>query len=207
MKRILAAQNRMARLSVSMPAALFLTCQRFANVYVFSDEALPTCPLARSPRTSQLALQQMKSLLYNTLTSFGSVNYPYYIPRNAVVVMMYKIDLRKYAGSSMPRSAPALPRAPGPPRHHDRATPAPHISPWCPREIIAADARLGERGAWRGALPGTDRSLPGNGADPRERRGSKQLWRPFPPGVSPTLTSRQHFHTTFNMQISTPISR
>ena len=29
----------------------------------------------------------------------------------------------------------------------------------------AAAAQLGERGAWKGALPGTGRSLPGEGAD------------------------------------------
>ena len=74
-------------------------------------------------------------------------------------------------------------------------------------ERIAADARLGERGPWRSALPGTDRSLPGKWADLRELRGSQHLRRPFPPGVAPTLTSRQHFHTKFNMQITTPILR
>ena len=76
-------------------------------------------------------------------------------------------------------------RSPSDPhRHHDRATPAPHIALGVPGERIAADARLGERGLWRGALPGIDRSLPGKGADPRERRGSQYLRRPFSPGVA-----------------------
>ena len=93
-------------------------------------------------------------------------------------------------------------RAPSdPPRHHDRATPAPHISRRVPGERIPANARVDERGALRGALPGTERSLPGNGADRRERRGSQHLRRPFPPEVAPSLTSRQHFRTQFNIKI------
>ena len=71
-----------------------------------------------------------------------------------------------------------------------------------PGERIAADARLGERGAWRRALPGTDRSLPGKGADPRQRRDSQHIRRHFPPRIAPILTSRQHFNTKFNMQVS-----
>ena len=58
-----------------------------------------------------------------------------------------------------------------------------------PGEKNAADARLGERGAWRGAHPGTGRSLPGKGADPRERRDFPTFSEPFP--------SRVRRHTTF----------
>ena len=76
----------------------------------------------------------------------------------------------------------------------------PHTSAlWVPGERIAADARLGERGAWRGALPGTGRSLPGKGADPRERRDFPTLPEPFP--------SRVRRHTNFNMIINTLTSR
>ena len=96
---------------------------------------------------------------------------------------------------------------PDPPRHHDRATPAPHISPRCPQQNNCRRFSTRRAGACRGALPGTDRSLLGNGADPRERRVSQHLRRPFPPGVAPTLTSRHPFHTKFNMQITTPILR
>ena len=48
-----------------------------------------------------------------------------------------------------------------------------------PGERIAADTRLGERGAWIGALVGTDRSFSGNGTGTRERKGSQHIRKPF----------------------------
>ena len=68
-----------------------------------------------------------------------------------------------------------------------------------PGEIIAADSRLGERGAWRGALPGTNHSLPGKGTDPRERRDFPTLPEPF--------LSRVCRHTNLNILIHTLTSR
>ena len=62
----------------------------------------------------------------------------------------------------MPRSAPALQCATRPPVGTTTVLRPPYTSALgVPGERIAADARLGERGAWRGALPGTGRSLPG----------------------------------------------
>ena len=60
-----------------------------------------------------------------------------------------------------------------------------------PGERIAADARLGKWGAWRGALPRTDRSLTGKGVDPRQRRDLPTLQESFP--------SRVRCHTNFNI--------
>ena len=81
-----------------------------------------------------------------------------------------------------------------------------------PGERTVANAPLGERGergAWRGPLPGIDLSLPGNWEDPRQRRDLQHLRRPCPPGVAPTLTSRQllqTLHTKFILLVSTIVS-
>ena len=78
--------------------------------------------------------------------------------------------LHDYAGPSMTRGEQVLLSANAPLINHSSIT---HqslinhssISPRWPRERTGADDELGERGAWRGALPGTARSLPGNGAE------------------------------------------
>ena len=58
-------------------------------------------------------------------------------------------------------------RAPSdPPRHHDRATPAPHISPRCPRRKNSRQCPTRRAGGVKRRPPG-DRVLP-----PRERGGS-----------------------------------
>ena len=50
-------------------------------------------------------------------------------------------------------------------------------------EKMAADIRLDEQQAWRGAFLGTGRTLLVNGAVPRERRDFPTLPEPFPPQV------------------------
>ena len=98
----------------------------------------------------------------------------------------------------------------GPPdrrRHHDRVTPAPHISPRCPRRKNCRRCLTRRAGGLERRPPG-DGSLP-----PWERGGSARTEgftassEAFPTrGVAPTLTSRQHL-TTVNVKIFTPISR
>ena len=90
---------------------------------------------------------------------------------------------------------------PDPPRHHERATLAPHISPRCPRRKNCRRCPTRRAGAVERRPPGDNRSLPGKGVDPRERRGSQHFRRPFPPGVA-TTNFRQLFHAKFNIPIS-----
>ena len=87
-------------------------------------------------------------------------------PRSRVVVMMMMVFkwIRFFQNMPVIKYPPksCVSRAqPDPPRHHDRATPAPYISPRCPRR----------NNCRRCPLLGTDGSFPGNGADPRGRRG------------------------------------
>ena len=83
-----------------------------------------------------------------------------------MMVMMSKwifenISVIKYPKNSCESRAP-----PDPPRHHDRATPAPHISPRCPRRKNCRRCPTRRAG-------GVERRPPGDGSLPlRERGGS-----------------------------------
>ena len=111
----------------------------------------------------------------------------------------YRNDLWNYPGFSMP-ARHRLYRAPPTTLGTTTVPRPPHTSALgIPGEIIAADSRLGERGAWRGALPGTNHSLPGKGTDPRERRDFPTLPEPF--------LSRVCRHTNLNILIHTLTSR
>ena len=74
------------------------------------------------------------------------------------MVMTYDVQMEIGHFHSTPRSAPALPcasRPPSAPRPwHARPTHQPSVSP-----AKQLPPMPGERGAWRGALPGPDRSL------------------------------------------------
>ena len=81
---------------------------------------------------------------------------------------------------------------PDPHRYHDPATPAPHVSPWCPWRMNCR--RFPTR-----RVEGVEGRPPGDGSlSPRERGGSSQTEgftasrRPFPRGVSSA-----NFKTTF----------
>ena len=123
------------------------------------------------------------------------------------MVMTYDVQMEIGHFHSTPRSAPALPcasRPPSAPRPcHARPTHQPSVSP-----AKQLPPMPDERGAWRGALPGPDRSL-----SLRERGGSSRTEgftassEAFPTRDRPTLTSRQRFHTKFDIQISTLFSR
>ena len=121
--------------------ALVLNMSRL--VHLWSGE------IARSQHPNAVALVLSTSKYIMLLGSEGDV----------------QMDLRRYAGSSMPRCAPALPCATRPPRHHDRATPAAHISPRCPwqQNCHRCPTRRAGGVEWR---PPGDGSLA-----PRERGG------------------------------------
>ena len=80
----------------------------------------------------------------------------------------------------------ACPRGTGSPDRHwtprARATtprPSHTAALGAPGKRRGAAVELGERGAWEGALPGTACSVPGNGGDPRDRRGFHRFWKAF----------------------------
>ena len=69
---------------------------------------------------------------------------------------------------SMPRVRPAAPERHRTPHGRTAVARPPHTAfLGVPGERTGAASQLGERGAWEGALAGTDRSVPGKGADPR----------------------------------------
>lgn len=65
----------------------------------------------------------------------------------------------------------------------------------------AAAAQLGRQGGWKGALPGTGRSLSGKGADLREGTYFPTVPEAFPYCGSPRTNNIQHekIHTDFKL--------
>ena len=80
---------------------------------------------------------------------------------SVVVVLMSKWIFEKIVDNAYKRHS-CYCRAPhNPPRYHDLATPAPQISSLNPRQRNRRRCPTRRAGAGRGALPGTDLSLPG----------------------------------------------
>ena len=73
---------------------------------------------------------------------------------------------------------------PDPPRPPDRATPSSHGSTRSISERTGPNAKFDERGASKGALPGTAFSIPEKGADPRGGRVSNIVGGISLPGFS-----------------------
>ena len=96
------------------------------------------------------------------------------------------------------------PSAPRPchrhPTHQPSASPAKELPPM-PNSASGGRGEAPSRGQINPSL-GT-RRIRANGRIHKAQNSG----RPFPPGVTPTLTSRQHFHTKFNIQMSRLISR
>ena len=90
----------------------------------------------------------------------------------SVVIIMVSFWIFQTISVSVCPAGVRLSRAPpNPPRPRDRTTIAPHGSARCSWRKKAPNAKLGERGASKGALPGTTCWVPGKEADIRGGRG------------------------------------
>ena len=88
-------------------------------------------------------------------------------------------DLHYYIRYNRPRGTPNLPSATGPPASDHGTVPRPpHTAALgVPGERTGAAVQLGERGAWKGALPAMVCSVLGKAGGSRDREGFQYFWR------------------------------